>query len=653
MSSWVALRSLLPNVGGGPETAAVPSKDRHGSMLADLLLRLRRRGSTSDEEMDTVELYEMLMHLGLSVCLADPGECAGVVRGFARSEASALRCLSRLIIPALSSCTNICVSGIGGQQMCAVEGILSAFLLSTSDAALAPESTATAPARSSANSGLVAGFHAPNLGPSAPVVGFQSQGSVGEIRTSLSGPSDFSCPDTDLLFFSETLNNAWSSQNTSFQELSTKDSNLPVSPMVKSRGKDRLLLKRMMSGSSGSSVRFLRKLLRNQASERTAVTTGDVSWTGDGCPVGSAVDQAQQSRALSKRYANNHKERCERSVSFDVPISGPTSPRDSRRDGGSPWDAGVPPKSLLMFLVLKAAPAQGMQQLPLGMHARRVTSECSSVSTTDLLDFALGYRPGSIGSLDSLEEMTNEQLSTTSFGRNVEQTALEERRASEGGQNGGDAEQEDPQAKWLARKIRLAVQKQNDEKKAKVTYGVLLRQQQVGDEGANTPSTGSCGGGAVGSSSGAAAGGRRSGWRTPPESTTATESVIYCVSPCSSNGVSFGSNASGCQEHVDGETPHEKWRRRKLERAEAKNVSRILTKQSSASISLLPGFVDQAFHICDDSSSSLQRISSFDFITRSLVTENDAEPDFVLPPQPLAVGEGGRRSWTNDDLHVL
>jgi len=641
----VALRSLLPNVGGGPETAAVPSKDRHGSMLADLLLRLRRRGSTSDEEMDTVELYEMLMHLGLSVCLADPGECAGVVRGFARSEASALRCLSRLIIPALSSCTNICVSGIGGQQMCAVEGILSAFLLSTSDAALAPESTATAPARSSANSGLVAGFHAPNLGPSALVVGFQSEGSEDDKRPSgLSGPSDFSCLDTNSL--SETLNNpACDSLNTSC-EFSTKDSSLPMSPKVKSQ-------KRSISGDSGSSIGFLRTLLRNQASESIAVTTGDVSWTGDGCPVGLAVDQATQSRALSKRYANNHKERCERSVSFDVPISGPTSPRDSRRDGGSPWDAGVPPKSLLMFLVLKAAPAQGMQQLPLGMHARRVTSECSSVSTTDLLDFALGYRPGSIGSLDSLEEMTNEQLSTTSFGRNVEQTALEERRASEGGQNGGDAEQEDPQAKWLARKIRLAVQKQNDEKKAKVTYGVLLRQQQVGDEGANTPSTGSCGGGAVGSSSGAAAGGRRSGWRTPPESTTATESVIYCVSPCSSNGVSFGSNASGCQEHVDGETPHEKWRRRKLERAEAKNVSRILTKQSSASISLLPGFVDQAFHICDDSSSSLQRISSFDFITRSLVTENDAEPDFVLPPQPLAVGEGGRRSWTNDDLHVL
>jgi len=458
MSSWgVALRSLLPNVGGGPETAALASK-----------------------EMDTVELYEMLMHLGLSVCLADPGECAGVVRGFARSEASALRCLSRLIIPALSSCTNICVSGVGGQQMCAVEGILSAFLLSTSDGALAPEST---------------------------------------------------------------LNNpACISQNTSC-EVSTKDSSLPMSPKVKSQGTDRLLPKRYISGDSGSSVGFLRTLLRNQASESTAVTTGDVSWTGDGCPAGLAGDQAKQSRALSKRYANNCKERCERSVVFDVPITGPTSPRDSRRDRGSPWDAEVPPKSLLMFFVLscdaasKAAPAQGMQQLPLGMHAKRVTSECSSVATTALLDLASGYHEHKtriIGSLDSLEEMTNEQLSTpTLFGRNVEKTALEQRRASE------------------------------------VTYGVLLRQQQVGDKAANTPSTCSCGGGSVGSSSGVAAGGHRSGWHLPLEYTTAAESVLDWESPCSSNGVSFASSAcevasSTCaQDQVDGETPHEKWRRKK------------------------------------------------------------------------------------------
>mmetsp|Transcript_68793 Transcript_68793/g.178713 ORF Transcript_68793/g.178713 Transcript_68793/m.178713 type:complete len:100 (+) Transcript_68793:1546-1845(+) len=88
---------------------------------------------------------------------------------------------------------------------------------------------------------------------------------------------------------------------------------------------------------------------------------------------------------------------------------------------------------------------------------------------------------------------------------------------------------------------------------------------------------------------------------------------------------------------------------KKLERAEAKNVSRILTKQ----ISPLPGFIDQAFHICHGSSSPLQRTSSFDFIQRSLGTENDAELEFVLPPQVLAVGEGRRRSWTNDDLPVV
>jgi len=479
MSSWgVALRSLLPNVGGGPETAALASK-----------------------EMDTVELYEMLMHLGLSVCLADPGECAGVVRGFARSEASALRCLSRLIIPALSSCTNICVSGVGGQQMCAVEGILSAFLLSTSDGALAPESA------------------------------------LAEHSSGAPGMALRSSP------WHQTLNNpACISQNTSC-EVSTKDSSLPMSPKVKSQGTDRLLPKRYISGDSGSSVGFLRTLLRNQASESTAVTTGDVSWTGDGCPAGLAGDQAKQSRALSKRYANNCKERCERSVVFDVPITGPTSPRDSRRDRGSPWDAEVPPKSLLMFFVLscdaasKAAPAQGMQQLPLGMHAKRVTSECSSVATTALLDLASGYHEHKtriIGSLDSLEEMTNEQLSTpTLFGRNVEKTALEQRRASE------------------------------------VTYGVLLRQQQVGDKAANTPSTCSCGGGSVGSSSGVAAGGHRSGWHLPLEYTTAAESVLDWESPCSSNGVSFASSAcevasSTCaQDQVDGETPHEKWRRKK------------------------------------------------------------------------------------------
>eukprot|EP00445_Apocalathium_hangoei_P034172 CAMPEP_0203945124 /NCGR_PEP_ID=MMETSP0359-20131031/80719_1 /ASSEMBLY_ACC=CAM_ASM_000338 /TAXON_ID=268821 /ORGANISM="Scrippsiella Hangoei, Strain SHTV-5" /LENGTH=156 /DNA_ID=CAMNT_0050876243 /DNA_START=55 /DNA_END=521 /DNA_ORIENTATION=+ len=156
MTSWAKMCSLMPTVGGVSEPVAVPSKERHGSMMTDVVLSLRRRGSTSDEELDTVELYEMLMHLGLAVCLADPGECARVVRGFARSEASALRCLSRLILPALSSsCTNIRLSGVGGQQMCAVEGILSAFLLSTLEEVVAQES-ATSPARSSAKSGSFA-----------------------------------------------------------------------------------------------------------------------------------------------------------------------------------------------------------------------------------------------------------------------------------------------------------------------------------------------------------------------------------------------------------------------------------------------------------------------------------------------------------------
>mmetsp|Transcript_96120 Transcript_96120/g.250611 ORF Transcript_96120/g.250611 Transcript_96120/m.250611 type:complete len:228 (-) Transcript_96120:109-792(-) len=212
----------------------------------------------------------------------------------------------------------------------------------------------------------------------------------------------------------------------------------------------------------------------------------------------------------------------------------------------------------------------------------RCTTECSSLATADLLDLALGYHhhlprttTGGIGTMDSLPEMSTEPPSTsTPFGRNVEKTALQYPRAGEVGENGGDAEEEDPQAKWLARKARLSAKKHNDGKKGKVTYGLFLRQQQVGDEAANTPSTGSCGRGVVGSSSGVAAGGSRSGLRTPPESTLAADSV-------------------------DGETLHEKWRRRKLERAEvtllkAKNVSRILAKQSSASMSILPGFVDQA-----------------------------------------------------------
>lgn len=234
-----------------------------------------------------------------------------------------------------------------------------------------------------------------------------------------------------------------------------------LAPMFQRRGS---------KSDSVSSVSFIRNMLKRQGDTNQAVTTGDLKWTPDGCPVDDAGDgdmNVSQSVSLFQRYSKHGE-------GLQVPAQVVTARRPSNASlhsfsGGGPWEQTEPvlhTDSLLVHMLqapnsvlARHVPQQQSQQFEYNYHSQRLQSGvmryqlprkedrlssdgACSVSTCVLLDMARGVGPtGSAGGgpaaeADSMSDPSvGSPMSVPTGVRSISDTALHTAE-SEGRQNG-------------------------------------------------------------------------------------------------------------------------------------------------------------------------------------------------------------------------
>lgn len=301
----------------------------------------RERREDQIDQVNVRETLIQLLQLGFAACAADPEDILSLVQTtLAPSDASALKGLSGKFVAELASRNGNCGSSAGSLDN-SVEAIVQAYLSSALDEGCKPTEEALTAVDISgveAEDKDVVGYRESyEKGPAywseksddkevnQTMPGSPKSGNSGKATssTAFAGSDDLEDigPAGPARPLRKTWHNSLGPSSGGYSSLisvptrvstrwPTTHSNVSdgasLVSVAESGGEDigRGCARKQSSQHSSTSSGVIRSMLRRRADKSDAVTTGDLKWSKDGCPVEDATNEqwAEQSKLLVLRY---------------------------------------------------------------------------------------------------------------------------------------------------------------------------------------------------------------------------------------------------------------------------------------------------------------------------------------------------------------